>query len=130
MILNIFSLGIDRIQKVARSLTLKDHVIVTFLLLSLVINLVLWFYLAYFLRPSDIPVPLHFTVYFGIDYIDLWYKIFSLPLFGILILLMNFSLIYLLYLKERILSYLLVVNTLLVHLLLFTAGYLIVRLNI
>ena len=73
---------------------------------------------------------MHYNVFFGIDYIDSWYKVFLIPCFGILTLLVNFVLTYLLYLKERILSYFLTLTTLIVHVFLIIASYLIIGLNL
>ena len=130
MISHFFALAKDRLIKVAKSLTLKDRFVQLCLMSSILINISMWFLLLVSISPSEFPIPLHYNVFFGIDYIDSWYKVFLIPCFGILTLLVNFVLTYLLYLKERILSYFLTLTTLIVHVFLIIASYLIIGLNL
>jgi hypothetical protein len=75
---------------------------------ALFINLADWGTLAYFIRPVDFPIILHYNVYFGVDLIGSWWQIFMLPLMGALILVVNAFLAYIFFeQKERIASHLL-----------------------
>jgi hypothetical protein len=72
---------------------------------AVLLNIVIWILLYLKIKPSSYPVPLHFTIYFGIDVIDNWYNIFVIPLLGLLFCIINFFLAALVFKKERILSY-------------------------
>lgn len=129
MLLQAFSRAQMRLMKVVRSLTLKDRVIQAVFVLSFILNGVLWVWLLSEIPRPSYPIPLHVNVYFGVDYIDSWYKVFFLPAFGLWAIATNFVITYLLYLKERLLSYFCTVTTLLVHVLLLVAAYRIILLN-
>ncbi len=53
-------------------------------------------------------VILHYTVYFGTDFIGSWYRLFKLPLIGSLLFVVHTGLALLFFQTERILSQLLV----------------------
>ncbi|HLD82266.1 MAG TPA: hypothetical protein VJA22_03620 [Patescibacteria group bacterium] len=129
MILNFISLSRDRLHKVATSLTLKDKLILLCLAASLCLNVIIWIYLGKRITQVETPIPLHYNIHFGIDYVALGYQVYVIPFLGFLILLFNFTLIYVLYLKEKILSYFLALNTVLVHIFLAISSYLISGLN-
>ncbi len=119
----------DRFNKVVHSLCLKDPVVFISLLVVLFLNIFMWVFFVMKIQPTDAPIPLHYNIYFGVDYIDMWYKVYVLPLFGILVGLINCFFIYWFYLKEKLLSYFLAVNTVFVHIFLFMGTYLIIWLN-
>ena len=54
-------------------------------------NFLLWAYVASRVRPSADPVVLHYTIYFSIDRVGEWYRLFSLPAVGLLLLVVNRS---------------------------------------
>lgn len=72
---------------------------------SLVLNIGLWIFLYFQIKPSQHPIPLHFSIYFGIDVIDKWYKIYIIPGLGLVFILANFLLGAIIYRSEKILSY-------------------------
>lgn len=39
---------------------------------------------AYFIRPSETPLVLHYNVYFGVDLLGVWWQLYALPLLGML----------------------------------------------
>ncbi|HPN54867.1 MAG TPA: hypothetical protein PLB52_02935 [Candidatus Moranbacteria bacterium] len=79
---------------------------------ALILNLVNWGLIAYFIRPVDFPIILHYNVYFGVDVIGDWWQVYYLPLIGLIILLANTILGYLFYKqKERIVAHLLMLAT-------------------
>lgn len=79
---------------------------------SLLINLANWGLIAFFIRPVDFPIILHYNVYFGVDVIGPWWQVYFLPLAGLLIFTANTVLGYLFYQqKERIVAHLLVLAT-------------------
>ena len=52
---------------------------------ALILNVVNWGLIAYFIRPVDFPIILHYNVYFGVDVIGDWWQVYYLPLIGLLI---------------------------------------------
>lgn len=74
-------------------------------------------------------MPLHYNVYFGIDLMGDWHQLSIIPLFGLLVILINQSIATLIYLKEKMLAYFLTGATLAIQILLFLAGLAIVWLN-
>jgi hypothetical protein len=79
---------------------------------SLIINVLNWGFIAFFIRPVDFPIILHYNVYFGVDVIGPWWQVYSLPLIGLMILGVNTVLGYLFYQKkERIVAHLLMLAT-------------------
>jgi hypothetical protein len=72
--------------------------------------------IAFFIRPVDFPIILHYNVYFGVDVIGAWWQVYFLPLIGLVILSVNTVLGYLFYQqKERIVAHLLILATFIVQ---------------
>ncbi|KKQ53617.1 MAG: hypothetical protein US70_C0001G0021 [Parcubacteria group bacterium GW2011_GWD2_38_11] len=83
---------------------------------ALLINALNWGLIAFFIRPVDFPIILHYNVYFGVDVIGAWWQMYFLPLIGLVILSVNTVLGYLFYQqKERIVAHLLVLATFIVQ---------------
>ncbi len=79
---------------------------------SLAVNIANWIAIAFFIRPVDFPIILHYNVYFGVDVIGDWWQVYFMPLIGLLILLINAVLGYLFYQqKERLVAHLLMLAT-------------------
>ncbi|PIU01866.1 hypothetical protein COT68_00940 [bacterium (Candidatus Torokbacteria) CG09_land_8_20_14_0_10_42_11] len=74
---------------------------------GLFFNLLTWIILARFIKPSEYPIPLHYNIYFGIDLIGPYSRVFSLPLISLFILVMNFILAFWFYPKDRLVAYIL-----------------------
>jgi hypothetical protein len=86
------------------------------LIVSLLVNAFNWGAIAYFIRPVDFPIILHYNVYFGVDVIGAWWQVYFLPLIGLVILSVNTLLGYLFYQqKERIVAHLLLLATFIVQ---------------
>ena len=60
------------------------------LILSMLLNLIIWagFYLQ--VTPRVEPVALRYSIYFGIDLIGPWWHVFVFPVIGFVILVVNF----------------------------------------
>ncbi|EKE12081.1 MAG: hypothetical protein ACD_14C00023G0004 [uncultured bacterium] len=83
---------------------------------ALILNALNWSAIAFFIRPVDFPIILHYNVYFGVDVIGAWWQVYFLPLIGLVILLVNSTLGYLFYgKKERIVAHLLMLGTFIVQ---------------
>lgn len=107
----------------------KDRLVSVSLLLSLILNFIGWLILSFVFRPQPELIPLHYNIYFGIDFLGPWYWIFILPTLGLLINFINFFLASLLYRKEKIISYFLVVFSSFIQLLLLIVAGSIIFLN-
>lgn len=85
---------------------LRNPITQWLLIASLFINIADWATLAFFIRPVDFPIILHYNVYFGVDIIGGWWQAYFLPFTGAVILLVNAVLAHFFYgRKERIASY-------------------------
>lgn len=108
----------------------KNRFVLANLLLALSLNILHWYLLFKGMPGERDLVPLHYSIYFGIDLLGPWYKIFVLPVLGVVFFLVNSILGFLLYHLERILSYLLVVASVLVQVFLLVNGVLLVLINL
>lgn len=83
---------------------------------ALLLNVLNWSMIAFFIRPVDFPIILHYNVYFGVDVIGAWWQLYFLPLVGLIILLVNSTLGYSFYdQKERMVAHLLMLGTFIVQ---------------
>jgi hypothetical protein len=79
---------------------------------ALILNLANWLALAYFIRPVDFPITLHYNVYFGVDIIGPWWQAYFLPGIGLVIMAVNTTLGYFFYQqKDRIIGHILLLAT-------------------
>lgn len=99
------------------------------ILLSIFINFTIWTYLINNYINIDTPIILHYNLFFGVDLLGAYIKVFFLPASGLIILLINAILGQAFYKSERLASYLLTFNALIVQILLLVSSYLIVRVN-
>ena len=74
-------------------------------------------------------VPLHYTIYFGVDYAGSFSQIYAVPLMGLVFSFVNTILGYVMYNRMRILSYILNVVSILVHIILIAALIFIILFN-
>lgn len=89
---------------------------------ALFLNMVNWALIAFFNRPVDFPIILHYNVYFGVDVIGAWWQVYSLPAIGLVILLVNTTLGYSFYCqKERIIAHLLMLGSFIVQIIMTVA---------
>jgi len=94
------------------------------------INLFIWGWLLYYIRKQDDPLFLHYTVLFGVDYTGEWYQVFIVPLGGLLILLINFVLGWLLFHKDDFAGYVLNMVSAVAQIILLVTAILLVLLNV
>ncbi len=87
----------------------QDNLIKINLFLGILLNLGLWFWLFWQSRSFTDLITLHYNIYFGIDLLGPWYQIFLLPALGSLFLVLNVFLTAIVYKKEKILGYFLMV---------------------
>jgi len=108
----------------------KNHIVAWLLVLSFATNLADWIILKVFVAPVDFPIILHYNVYFGVDLLGDWQKVFFLPLLGLFLFLINGTLaLYFYNSKERIAGYLMLIATLMVQLSLIIASIGVIIIN-
>ena len=111
------------------NLFIRDKIILINLIISVLLNLFCIIWLYFKITPQVEPLALHYTIYFGIDLIGVWYKIFVFPLIGLLTILINFSLAYIIFIKVKILAYISAVMTSAIQILIVIISILISLLN-
>lgn len=78
---------------------------------ALLLNLATWVALAFYIRPVDFLLVLHYNVYFGVDLIGDWWQAYFLALIGFMVIILNAVLGLFFYrLKERIISHVLLLG--------------------
>lgn len=86
------------------------------LIAAFLLNLINWAVLAYFIRPVDFPITLHYNVYFGVDIIGPWWQTYFLPAIGLIVMIINTTLGYFFYQqKDRIIGHILLLATCIVQ---------------
>lgn len=108
----------------------RDRLIIMNLLLSVAINIVLWALLILNFWFSREYIILGYNIYFGISSFGPWYQVLLMPILGLLVILVNFSLSFSLYLKEKIISYLLSLVATIFSAIIFLAALIIIYVNI
>jgi len=108
---------------------IQDKVLIILLVLSFVLNLLLYLAIYWFIKPTVDPITLHYSVYFGIDLIDNWYKIYLMPVVGSFLFLVNGSLAWFFYRNQKLVSYFLIGAIFLIEVLLDVAGTFLILIN-
>ncbi len=83
----------------------QDNFIRFNLFFSIIANILIWLFIFSQVKNFSEMIPLHYNIYFGINLLGYWHKIFYLPGLGLGFLILNFSLGSLAYQQEKILSY-------------------------
>lgn len=107
----------------------RDRLILVSFASSLFVNIILWIVLAGKFGLSREPLPLHFSVVYGIDFVGSARKLYQLPGAGLLIFFVNLFLGRGLYDREKLLSYFLGFATLAVQIIFAVAVLALVVLN-
>ena len=100
--------------------------------LSIFLNLILWvlLYLNFWpLRETRDILPLHYNIYFGIDFVGEWYKIFIIPTAGAFFIMINFLIADIVYLRDKVVSYFLTGAGLFIQIILGLAALTIISIN-
>lgn len=98
--------------------------------LSLLLNIILWVVLWSKFGLGSEPIPLHFNIVYGIDFVGRARLVYQLPAAGLLILIVNSTLSNILNKEEKIFGYFLNFAGLLVQVMIFIAGLVLVFLNV
>ena len=108
----------------------RDRITLACLVLSGLINLSLWAVLLSNFWQSSEYIVTRYNIYFGISALSQWWVILLMPLLGLLVILLNFSLSFYLYLRYQFLSYFLAGGALTFNILMAVAGALLVYANL
>lgn len=100
-----------------------------FLFFCLLIDIFNFLYIYLEMRKSSQIVPLHYNILIGVSHIGHWTKLLYIPLSGLIIFIINFFLVYKVYIDEnRFLTNFLLFSTLSIQIILLTAIILIIHL--
>lgn len=112
----------------------RNRVFIFTLIASVVLNLAQWLALYSFIpQPSAdtfSTVILHYNIYFGVDLIGEWYKIFYIPATGLAVMIGNILLAAIIYKREVFLAMVLSVSTLVLQIVLAVASTLTIISNL
>lgn len=106
---------------------LRNKNIILILVIGLTVNLLNLIYLFLKVKPSVEPIPLHYNIYFGIDLIGPWYKVFINPAVGLIIYFINTIISFIIYKRAKLMTYLLTSLNIFVSLILIAASWLMTR---
>ncbi len=95
----------------------------------ILIQIFLWWYLISNIHSDAGQIFLHYNIIFGVDLVGDWWKIYLLPLAGVVVILLNYFFSGLLYSVDKFLARLLSGWVLFFHLFLMIGTILLVRLN-
>lgn len=114
---NIFNKEADRNRnRIKLREFLKNKIIFWLSIFAFIVNAANWLVLMIFIQPVDLPLILHYNVYFGVDIMGNWREVFFSPAIGIVLFIINFLLAFYFYKsRERIISYLLMIGTLMIQ---------------
>lgn len=119
---------LDKIIQKAKKVNIwRDKLFLAGVVLGVLTNFAVWMILALKIKPSVYPIPLHYNIYSGIDVIDLWYKVFIIPAFGLVLLIFNLIISLVFYRREKFIAYLLNVSNIIVQILLLAASIVIIQ---
>jgi len=107
----------------------KDKQIMAILFLSVLLNVFIWIFLLQNQKENTYPIILHYNLFFGVDYLGNYEKIYLIPLSGLIIIIINLILGHLLYLKEKLAAYFLVFIIFIIQIFLLINSYLIIKIN-
>ena len=108
----------------------KNAIIQWVMIVSLLLNGACWGVLVFFIRSVDFPIILHYNVYFGVDIIGDWWQAYFLPLIALSVMAVNVLLAHFFYKnEERVISYLLLLASLIVQISAAIAIGAIIRIN-
>ena len=98
--------------------------------LALAINLFSWFWLSIQIPSTGEQLFLHYSVLYGVDYIGDGWKIFYVPLLGMIILVINVLLGWIFYNKDKFMAQLLNFAALVCQIFILITVFLLVFLNV
>lgn len=111
-------------------LFLKDKLVIFFIGLNILENLGNWIYLlSYYRQIKEQTVFLHYTVHLGVDLVGPRHQLFFIPLFGLMIFLVNSVLAYFLF-QKRYYSRILILGSAVTQTFVLAGGVFLIFLNL
>lgn len=98
--------------------------------LSLLVNICAWVWLLINIHSNVDQIFLHYNILFGVDLVGSWYQVLTIPIAGLLILLLNAVLGWFLYKQDAFAAYILNAIAVFVNILLLISAALLVFLNV
>lgn len=89
------------VQPFKKSKFLSDHSNLWALVIIVLLNALNWGLIAYFIRPTDYPIVLHYNAHFGIDLIGSWQQVYLIPALGSFLGIFNYTIAWILFNKEE-----------------------------
>lgn len=121
---------LSKIREVIVSSPMKrNKVIIALIALSLIINIGSWLVIVILFGGVNHYIILGYTIYFGITLIGPWYQLLWLPAFGAFTIVVNNSLGFNWYVRERLVSYGLAIVGLAVNIILLVGLAFLIYLN-
>ena len=119
-----------RLKNTFSECLIADKFMLITFIISLIANIALWGFLFWRIRPQVEPIYLHYNIYFGIDLIGPWYKIYLIPLSGLIFLIINLIISLLIYKKEKVISYFLMSTVIICQVFLALGAFSIIYINL
>ncbi len=107
----------------------KDKQIMTIFSLSVLLNIIIWIFLIQNQKENSHPIILHYNLFFGVDHLGNYEKIYLIPIAGLIVIIINSILGHLLYLKEKLAVYFLIFIVFIIQIFLLIDSYLIIKIN-
>ncbi len=99
-------------------------------ILTVLCNIATWFWLFLYIQPQQETVFLHYNILFGVDYIGEWWRVFYIPLTGMVIAAVNTILGWIVFQRDPLISQILQAVCLVCQVFLFVVAALLVFLNV
>lgn len=119
----------EKVKIIAKNEYFNDKGMVIVLVLSLALNILLWFYIKANIKSDAFSIALHYTIYFGIDLLGTANQALTIALVGLIIFITNLILGFKIYGYSRLASYFLGITSVLAQVFLFLAAYGLVLIN-
>lgn len=116
-------------KKINSPSPLDDKVNLVSFIISFLLNLAGWILPYLLIKPVPEPIILHYNIYFGVDLIGEWYRIFFLPASATILLLINIACGVLIYRKDATISRIFFGGAVIIQLLTLISTYLLTRIN-
>jgi len=72
--------------------------------LAMLINVFVWAWIIFQIKPQEELIFLHYNILFGVDYVGEWWRVYYLPLTGLFIFITNFFISWLSFHKDKFIS--------------------------
>lgn len=118
--------------KIFTSLIFKDRFFQVVFGIAIIINIINLIVIFWKFPPPNNPeklLPLHYNIYFGIDFVGEWRTIFIIPAVGFFFTVINFILADIIYVRDKVIGYFLAGESIVVQVLMLLATYAVISIN-